>query len=626
MPLSEQRRRQLDEIVVKMANQNAPKEDVVAIVNDFKSKFENEGVSSVQPNNPLAPVMTQQKQVVLPPAQPPQQDKPGLLRRAAGAVGDVAVGFGKGVLDAPREFASLGADLGTKFGETGIGRKLGAGIRSTLGGTINPETARTLQAGLQGGTEQTNFTKPQNTAQKIGFGAEKIAEFFVPGGAAGKLGKAVSEAGVAAKLPRAGKFLGATTKAITEAGLAAGQTATQEGKLDDSALAAGGVSLALPIAGKVLKTGGKVASEVAQFMASKLSGVPKAAIEHTIQNPVAARGAIRQFSKDVGSPQTVLAHAEDALNTIKEVRRSAYKKNLGKVMSETMQNKNGQWYVKRLITPQDVRSGLAPKNAVGQNIFVPTNFSLKGVKDTVTKTLKDFGASAKGQSVVFEKVPLPNSFKKELGEVVNKIYKWDDISPTGLDDLREIIDVYKKTGANTAEKKFNKIVGDIRSNISKYVGDRVPQIREMNKQYAQQSDVIDGLMKELSVGKDKPTTALRKLLNVFNPKSEVYRPYVQQLGDEAGRDLMSEIAGLTMSKWTPEGIGAYVAGSGIGLGAVANPSVLLAAPFASPRIVGETAAFAGKVLPKIKKATNSNILPSAARGVASQILQNKKNK
>lgn len=59
MPLSEQRRRQLDEIVVKMANQNAPKEDVVAIVNDFKSKFENEGVSSVQPNNPLAPVMSQ---------------------------------------------------------------------------------------------------------------------------------------------------------------------------------------------------------------------------------------------------------------------------------------------------------------------------------------------------------------------------------------------------------------------------------------------------------------------------------------------------------------------------------------------------------------------------------------
>ena len=253
MPLSEQRRRQLDEIVVKMANQNAPKEDVVAIVNDFKSKFENEGVSSVQPNNPLAPVMTQQKQVVLTPAQPPQQNKPGLLRRAAGAVGDVAVGFGKGVLDVPREFASLGADLGTKFGETGIGRKLGAGIRSTLGGTINPETARTLQAGLQGGTEQTNFTKPQNTAQKVGFGAEKVAEFFVPGGAAGKLGKVVSEAGVAAKLPRAGKFLGATTKAIADAGINTAQQAAQQGNTDNflqNALLFGGLSTGGAVLGK----------------------------------------------------------------------------------------------------------------------------------------------------------------------------------------------------------------------------------------------------------------------------------------------------------------------------------------------------------------------------------------
>ena len=92
-------------------------------------------------------------------------------------MGDVAVGFGKGVLDVPREFASLGADLGTKFGETGIGRKLGAGIRSTLGGTINPETARTLQAGLQGGTEQTNFTKPQNTAQKLVLVLKKSRSF-----------------------------------------------------------------------------------------------------------------------------------------------------------------------------------------------------------------------------------------------------------------------------------------------------------------------------------------------------------------------------------------------------------------------------------------------------------------
>ena len=231
---------------------------------------------------------------------------------------------------------------------------------------------------------------------------------------------------------------------------------------------------------------------------------------------------------------------------------------------------------------------------------MPTDFSLKGVKDTVTKTLKDLEHRPRVNLLFLKKVPLPNSFKKNLVKLLIKYINGMILALQVLMIYVKLL-MFIKNRANTAEKKFNKIVGDIRSNISKYVGDRVPQIREMNKQYAQQSDVIDGLMKELSVGKDKPTTALRKLLNVFNPKSEVYRPYVQQLGDEAGRDLMSEIAGLTMSKWTPEGIGAYVAGSGIGLGAVANPSVLLAAPFASPRIVGETAAFAGKVLPKIKK-------------------------
>jgi hypothetical protein len=42
MPLSTLRRQQLDGIVQKMANQNAPKEAVQSVVNDFKSKYENE--------------------------------------------------------------------------------------------------------------------------------------------------------------------------------------------------------------------------------------------------------------------------------------------------------------------------------------------------------------------------------------------------------------------------------------------------------------------------------------------------------------------------------------------------------------------------------------------------------
>jgi uncharacterized protein YpuA (DUF1002 family) len=42
MPLNDKRRKQLDDIVVQMAEQDAPEEDVRAIVDDFTSKYGND--------------------------------------------------------------------------------------------------------------------------------------------------------------------------------------------------------------------------------------------------------------------------------------------------------------------------------------------------------------------------------------------------------------------------------------------------------------------------------------------------------------------------------------------------------------------------------------------------------
>lgn len=49
MPLSDSRRQQLDGIVVKLGQQNAPKDHVQTIVNDFKSKYENENTPTSKP-------------------------------------------------------------------------------------------------------------------------------------------------------------------------------------------------------------------------------------------------------------------------------------------------------------------------------------------------------------------------------------------------------------------------------------------------------------------------------------------------------------------------------------------------------------------------------------------------
>jgi hypothetical protein len=80
---------------------------------------------------------------------------------------------------------------------------------------------------------------------------------------------------------------------------------------------------------------------------------------------------------------------------------------------------------------------------------------------------------------------------------------------------------------------------------------------------------------------------------------------VEQLGEKAGKDLMSDIAGVTMSKWTPEGLGKYFTsflGGAEVLHAISNPASLVTLPAtalaASPRVVGGIATNLGKIAQK----------------------------
>jgi hypothetical protein len=84
--LSEVRRKQLDDIVLKMANQDAPKEDVDLIVNDFLSKFGNE---------PATPPVQSKLQGVA-----DVLNKPGLLKSASGFFSHTAKLVGGALLNA----------------------------------------------------------------------------------------------------------------------------------------------------------------------------------------------------------------------------------------------------------------------------------------------------------------------------------------------------------------------------------------------------------------------------------------------------------------------------------------------------------------------------------------------
>lgn len=465
--------------------------------------------------------------------------------------------------------------------------------------------------------EKPGFLKTKGVGEKVGFGVEQVGEFFVPGGAVTKANKAVAGTKALTKLGQAGKAgkLGAGSLKLLargglEAGSAASVTAAQGGDVKTAAIVGG----ALPFVGKTLGLLGSAAKSTSKFISSSLSGVPEAAIEQAFKNPTAVRAAITRAAQEGGesAAKRINQTAIKALQSLKSARSEVYERGLANLNKEVRTTKAGQLYVKKVVTEYDVKAGLAAKSALGKTSWVPTDLTTSGLKNVTTKTLKEFGAKAKGQVIDFSEVAMDSSHAKKLQEIVDRVYGWKNISPTGLNKLTQIIDGYKLGGVNlgTSEKSFNAIIGKMRTNLSEYVGQRIPQIRELRKGYASQSEVIDSIVKELKLGRGDPNTALRKLLNVFNPKSQVYRPIVEELGEKAGVDLMSDIAGLTMAQWTPQGLGKYLATlfGGIGSGlSIAAPQALLSLPaigaMSSPRLIGKTVTRLGQMAPGSKTFT-----------------------
>lgn len=455
-----------------------------------------------------------------------------------------------------------------------------------------------------------NALTPTTPLQKTGFVAEQVGEFFVPGGAVAKGAKGTQLAAGSSKvasLSSKAKIIGKGSKVLGEGISAGGVSLAQTGDVEEARNSALAGAVGVPLFSAAAKGVGWIGKEAIEMVSSALSGVPKGAIEHIIKNPDAVAPFIRKAADTPEAEKEVLEKAEDAFNLLKKARRDGYRANAQKLADETYTTKGGKLYVKK-----------ADELSPGKEIFVPTDLSLKGLKDTATKTLKDFGIGAKGKVLDFTKSALPRAYNKNLKEIVDRVYAWDDFSPQGIDDLREIVSNYREGGINpsSAAKKFNAIVDTMTSNVSGYVGGRVPQVAKMNSEYASQSKVLDKMYTEIFQGKD--SGKLRRLMNAFNPKSTLHKELLQELGEKTGKDLLSDIAGVTVSRWTPEYLAKFFSSSmagGATLGGVLNPKLLATLPvvaaMSSPKVVGKVAQTVGKVAPVVGKVADKLRIPAA---------------
>jgi hypothetical protein len=161
-----------------------------------------------------APVSAPTTQLAPPPQKPGAYDisNPEMGMNVAKQAVEGGKGFLKGI----------GSTL-LGIGEVGS-RALESGYNATVGKLTGKKAVDGADA-IHEIRESDKF-RPTNTAQKVGFGAEQVAEFFIPGGVAAKAVKVTEIAAKASKLPRFLKAAAGLTKDVAESSLV---TAAQSG-------------------------------------------------------------------------------------------------------------------------------------------------------------------------------------------------------------------------------------------------------------------------------------------------------------------------------------------------------------------------------------------------------------
>lgn len=283
------------------------------------------------------------------------------------------------------------------------------------------------------------------------------------------------------------------------------------------------------------------------------------------------------------TPEETQQVALDAVESIADTRKEKYLEGLDKIGKETFTNRNGQLYVKKF------------DKELNRELFVPTDITTKGMKDIMTKSLKDLGLDAKGGTIDFSKRPTLDS--NNIQKISDYVYNFDDLTPKGLITLSQEIRGFRKGGLNLspAENRFNYFVDRLSSNIKEYTEKGVPQIGEMNKAYEKSTELINDIQKNLSLGgRAGIDTAFKKFGQILRNDTDARKALLQELDIASGGKLIPMVSGTMANPILPRGLtrlgsGLFAGGAGLEGGGVipAIKAFIIAAGATSPRLAGE---------------------------------------
>jgi hypothetical protein len=203
---------------------------------------------------------------------------------------------------------------------------------------------------------------------------------------------------------------------------------------------------------------------------------------------------------------------------------------------------------------------------------------------------------------------------ENISKAQQAVQDWKNLSPAEY-HTPEGMDALKKTIGGILEdipfeqKTARTAVGDIYTAIKQSIAKQAPAYNGVMKNYSEGLDLASELKRTLSLGPNNTTdTALRKLQSVMrNDVNTNYGnrvDYAKMLEDASGKPIMSELAGQSLSTWTPRGL-QKVSATGLGGASIYNPSLLPLVAGSSPRLMGEATVLAGQAARPVINLANS---------------------
>lgn len=420
---------------------------------------------------------------------------------------------------------------------------------------------------------------------------ELSAEVAGTAGAGGVLGRSALALGAApevgAALTTGGMSLGGGTTGSTlgnvalRTGAGAAVGGTSAGLVDPSTAGTGAaIGAATPgaawLLGMMGKGAGYAAGRGASAVLGATTGTGSAAVDAAYRAGATGDRSFIDNMRGNVSFSDIVDNAKDALAAMRDARGAAYRQGMASVSAD------------------------------------------KTVLDMtpITDAVKD----AQGKFGTYHGQVVNENANAAMRRVSDKVNEWAGLDPTtfhtpeGLDKLKQWIGgelENAKPGTQT-DAALKGVYNAVKSSIAK----QAPDYANTMQAYEEASDQLREISRTLSLNPTASVdTAVRKLQSIlrnnvttnFGNRAEAVTAL-----ENAGANLRGSLAGQSMSSPWPRGITGAVDAAAAIPAAIAKPALLAAAPFTSPRLVGEAAYGLGRlssIIPSVSSAPLSKVAP-----------------